>query len=182
MLDFLKEGTLQIHKNVERHNLAKHILSHTITPEIYEQLLLQNYITYYSIEEELLKNTKKIRPTLKTFISTEKSDFLRNDLEKIGIFKKMNLRIKELNITSEAAVIGALYVIEGSMMGTAIIGKHISNCDAIKEICQHIFYKQNPKQLAKRWKSFKDCIQQIDFNDQERDESLQSAKQTFLLF
>ena len=86
MMNKLREATASLHEQIEKENLARHILDHSISLEDYKLLLLQNYIAYavtekaiaahlvgykgakhLQLEKDLLELQVEIPPFLKLF-------------------------------------------------------------------------------------------------------------------
>ncbi len=183
MLNYLKQGTETLHREVEKSNLAKYILDHSITLELYKKLLIQNYHSYLTIEEQLGQNIAVVNDNLQSFIDTEKSDKLWRDIKGISSFaQELNPIETNFFITSEAEAIGALYVIEGSMLGGLLISKHLQQCESLQLIKTHHFFKSNPKNSMKRWKNFSETVNNIKFSDGDREKAIVSAQKSFLIF
>ena len=54
MLQTLREQTATLHKEIEKDNTAGLIMDHSITLEEYKLLLLQNYLAYKIVEDEMM--------------------------------------------------------------------------------------------------------------------------------
>lgn len=183
MIKFLKEGTTSIHSEVEQTNLAKHIMDHSITPEVFKRLLIQNYYAYYTIEKQLQQNTEKVSSNLKAFIDTKKSRKLLKDLNNLdNTFKAISLENLNFKIESELDAIGALYVIEGSMLGGLLISKHLDHCSNLSNIKTQQFFKSDPKNSMMRWKNFTTTVNEMTFTEDQKQSALQTAKKTFQVF
>jgi len=183
MLNYLKKETENVHREVEKHNLAQHIMDHSITTECYERLLIQNYYYYRTIEQELWRNKNITSDLLKPFFDLEKSEKLLKDIKAFNTsFDISKNPVIDFLITSEIEAIGALYVIEGSMLGGLLISKHISKCIHLKNIKQHHFFSTNPKHSMHRWETFAETINQLSFTNEEKEKAVVSAKKSFLVF
>jgi len=79
--------------------------------------------------------------------------------------------------------IGALYVIEGSMLGTLLLSRNIIECDNLKNITSHSFFNlNNHKEKVNNWKSFSDIVNNKVFSESERKDASLVAEETFRLF
>lgn len=183
MLDYLKKGTRKLHQEVERYSLARYAMDRTITLDGYKKLLLQNYCSYSLIEQELIRNCQKLRATLQPFVSDIKSKALCLDLTALHMSCKMtDGKDMPFVLNSEAEAIGALYVIEGSMLGGMVIFKGLNQCPDLREIEKHHFFEQNAKLVSRRWKQFCNTLDSIEFTGNERKAALSGACNTFRVF
>jgi len=181
MLDFLKLETQKLHKQVEMSYLSKSILDHSITLNQYKQLLIHNYFCYKIVEQELVKKRELVDKELGLFISFEKSEKLLNDIHSIDPQFDLNLKIP-FHVNSEFEIMGALYVIEGSMLGGSLINKHIKQCKYLETIPPQQFFNRNAKQVIKRWKLFTHYINTKAVTNKGKTEAVLLAKNTFELF
>jgi len=183
VLEYLKAQTQSIHKAVEKDNIAKYILDHTITKKQYKQLLLQNYNIYRMVEEALVKSKHIINNDLKEFLNYSKSDALFKDLQSIDNITINDLKTNTLEFKDEAEIIGALYVIEGSMLGTLLLGKNIEKCKMLNTINAHNFFNQNDhKKIIERWKTFSRLINKKEYTENEKYIASESARRIFFFF
>jgi len=182
MLRYLKEQTKLIHNQVEKDNLAKHILNHTITLNQYKQLLINNYNAYKSVEQVLVKSKNLACNSLKPYLNFNKSDSLHKDLLQ---FENENIEIKLSNfrIENQAHLIGALYVIQGSMLGSLLIAKNIPKCESIKKITFHNFFDQyKHKNRVNLWKEFCEIVNKKTFTEVQKKSAGYKAQQVFKIF
>lgn len=183
MLEFLKTHTQEIHKAVEASNPSKFILDHSITIQQYKELLLYNYSAYKIIEQELYEKKDLVAPELRFFISTNKSERLLKDIKGIDPLLSLDLDPnRTFSVSSRLEIIGALYVIEGSMLGGLIINKHLRACKALVTIKRHHFFSDDAKAITSRWKAFINVVNAQNFSTKEKELALLSAKKVFTLF
>ncbi|TVZ53328.1 biliverdin-producing heme oxygenase [Dokdonia sp. Hel_I_53] len=181
ILEKLKADTFEIHKEVEKDNLAKFIMDESITQTQYEILLRQNFKVYKAVEDFVNSHYDILPQELKAFTGYEKTNRLAKDINSFS-----NLPLPQpYKIASNrdlATVIGLLYVIEGSMLGGMMMSKKIQSCAHLSHIDTHHFYHSNVKESAARWKNFKAVLTSITFSDQESENAVASAMKTFSLF
>jgi len=180
MLDFLKEQTKTIHDNVEGTNLAKYIVDGSMSLAQYKTYLVQNYHSYKAVEDALVSNKSMIREELHGFINKNKSEHLRKDIENLNVTIPENPKQMEFN--SEVEAIGALYVIQGSMIGGNLISKKLRTCPELEAIETHHFFDFCVKDSMKLWSTFKNIVNSAEFSEAEHQEALASAKKAFLCF
>jgi len=171
MLNRLREETAELHRELEKDNLANKIMDQSIDLEEYKNLLFQNFLAYENAEAEITK-----------FISgysSDKSMRLKKDLRGIGV---ENFACSlDFSCTSEAEAIGAAYVLEGSAMGGMLIGKELKKCSFFDEIPEQLFFN-GKRDGIKGWNEYLKFLRSRDFSDAEIDSAASKAKETFLLF
>jgi len=183
MLGYLKEHTKAIHSQVESVNLAKHIVNHSITLEAYKELLTSNYAIYKAIEQKLIAHKNLVCNDLKAYVNTDKSDSLEKDLLQFGNVQINSIDLSNILIESEAEVIGALYVVEGSMLGSLLIANNISKCQALKHLNYHNFFNRHDhKNMVAHWKGFCKIVGKKTFSVEQKRNAGTMAKQIFRLF
>lgn len=180
MLSYLREQTTTLHKEIEETNLAKYIIDSSITLDQYKKLLLKNYICYKTLEDTLIANKQLVRSEFHPFIAQRKSDYFFKDLSFWGDVSIP--QINNLKITSEAEAIAIIYVIEGSMLGSALIANKIGTCSELKNIKEHHFYGNYIKSNKTNWKTFKNLVNEIEFTKNDIQKALAAAKNAFLCF
>lgn len=181
MLEFLKENTHSIHNEVERLSLAQYIIDHTINVETFNEFLLRNFQAYNCIEQQLVASKHLVDKVLRPLISTDKSDCLYKSLIVPSTAKVLN-KNRSLSLSTRAECVGALYVIEGSMLGSNLINKHIKKCPNLNNEDQEFFYFSKNQTSVKRWQRFSSTVNQLVFNEAETKEALSSANKTFNIF
>lgn len=171
ILNRLREETAELHKELEKDNLANKIMDHSISPDEYKTLLIQNFIAYSKAETEIAKYLPDS--------NTDKTVRLNADLDKMGV-KNLDFHLN-FSCNSEAEAIGAAYVIEGSAMGGMIIGKEIKNCASLRHISEQQFFN-GKRSNVKKWNEYLKFLRSREFTDAEVEAASKKAKETFLLF
>ncbi|RKS50534.1 heme oxygenase [Gillisia mitskevichiae] len=174
MINSLREHTRSLHKEIEKDNLAGLIMDHSISLEEYKTLLLQNYISYKTVEKAVL-------PFIEDFGSL-KSDQLEKDLK----FLDVDLNLVEgfendISCSNKVEALGAAYVLEGSVLGGMMIAKELKNCKKLETIKEHHFFNGNRNNTA-GWKTFLKLINSQDFSEEEKLQASNKAKETFTFF
>ncbi len=181
ILDHLKTQTAKLHKETEQDNLARFILDHTITTEQYADLLRQNAYAYGAVDAFLNRNSSAIPDYLKTFADGSKSRALHEDLNQLG-YTAPNAEMEKQSTTSEAQILGMLYVTEGSMLGGLLIRKNLANCKQLPAHLEHHFFGKTPQQVMARWQAFKEAVADRNYSQGQLDEAVAGAHDTFGLF
>lgn len=174
MINSLREHTRSLHKEIEKDNLAGLIMDHSISLEEYKTLLLQNYISYKTVEKAVL-------PFIEDFGSL-KSDQLEKDLK----FLDVDLNLVEgfendISCSNKVEALGAAYVVEGSVLGGMMIAKELENCKKLETIKEHHFFNGDRTNTA-GWKTFLKQINSQDFSEEEKLQASNKAKETFTFF
>lgn len=171
ILEQLKEATASLHEQIEQQNPAQDILNHSIDLPAYKELLLQNYHAYRHVESQ----TAPFLP----FLGADKSDRLREDLEALNLSPvERNL---DFQVQNRAEAFGAAYVVEGSALGGMVLAKHLQQCEQLKGLGDQQFFSGDKDSLS-TWKRFKQELVAQEFSDEEKEELLAKAQETFLFF
>lgn len=174
MLERLRSATEELHREIEKDNLAAKIIDHSISLREYKLLLLQNYIAYKISEKEIEKHLPNWE--------SDKSDRLEKDLEVLkvdtGIYKDFEPHFK---VNSYAEALGAAYVLEGSALGGMQIGKALANCPALEELPSQHFFTPN-REAMQGWNDFLKLIRNSEFSEEEKEAAALKAQETFKFF
>ncbi|MGB5820852.1 MAG: biliverdin-producing heme oxygenase [Saonia sp.] len=183
MLDFLKKETRELHHEIEASSLAKYILDHSISVECYKRFLLQNYCSYVTIEQELVRNQNLVKVELRPYISNKKSEGLHLDLTSLGeSIDSYDTNAPSFSIHSETEAIGALYVLEGSMLGSMVISKNLAKCPKLEEIETYSFFGNESKDVVNRWRTYCSHIDHRTFSNEDKTNALMTARRVFQIF
>ncbi|RZS99857.1 biliverdin-producing heme oxygenase [Aquimarina brevivitae] len=180
----LKEKTAEAHKNTESNNSAKYIIDHSITKHQYTRLLLANYNVYSVVEEKITQQSKHLPVALHDFISSDKSNRLERDLLNAGVTNLHHQKSNDvlLEIAKPMQAIGAMYVIEGSMLGGIMIANHLEHCKALRDLKEHHFFGGDPKIHIQRWKKFVNALDSLAVTETELHDIITGANATFQYF
>ncbi len=174
MLNSLREHTQSLHKEIEKDNLAGFIMDHSISMHQYKTLLLQNYIAYKIVENE-------VSPYLEDY-SSIKSDQLKKDLDALKVDTTLVLRfVGDFQCENKMEALGAAYVVEGSVLGGLIIAKELKNCKHLREIQNHHFFNGDRKNMD-GWKQFCKQVKSNQYSEVEINQATEKAKETFIFF
>lgn len=174
MLTKLRDATGDLHREIEKDNLAALIVSNEISKEDYKLLLLQNYIAYAVTEPCIAKYLDHYE--------IQKTPRLLKDLEQLDVITILPARVREtFRIVNRAEALGAAYVVEGSALGGMIIAKQIKNCPSLQEIEDHHFFNGN-RENVKSWNAFTKFLKKQEFTPLEEIHAIDKAKETFLFF
>ncbi|WBL26963.1 biliverdin-producing heme oxygenase [Zunongwangia sp. HGR-M22] len=175
MLETLRKETSDLHKEIESDNAASLIMDHAITLEEYRTLLLQNFLAYRIVEDEI----KQFYPNF----STDKSERLAIDLKMLGVEFETALSYfkNDFYCRDKIEALGASYVLEGSAMGGMLIAKELQHCEHLKDISQHHFFNGDRKNVE-GWKQFMKEVSSKEFTEEEIQIATAKAQETFRFF
>ncbi|MCL6218861.1 biliverdin-producing heme oxygenase [Zunongwangia pacifica] len=175
MLQTLREQTSALHKEIEKDNTAGLIMDHSITMSEYKLLLLQNYLAYKIVEDEI----KRFQPQF----STDKSERLAEDLILLNVdFEAPIASFKgDFHCNDEIEALGAAYVLEGSAMGGMLIARELQDCTNLASIAKHHFFNGDRKNVQ-GWKEFMKKVNSREFSAEETQKATLKAQETFLFF
>lgn len=171
IIERFREETRQLHEEIEQENLANQIMNHSIDPETYKLLLLQNYLAYRSVENAIFERLPQMQP--------EKYLRLEKDLEALDI--SVSPIAAEFSCENRAEAYGAAYVVEGSALGGMLIAKNLKQCQKLENIEDFFFFSGKKDQLES-WKDFKKALAEEDFSEEQIQLSIEKAKDTFRFF
>lgn len=175
MINKLREETAELHKQIEKDNLAGLIMTHEISQEDYKLLLLQNYLAYQIVEEEI---TPFYDITGSGRLERLKKDLKALDIDPSEALSEMK---GEFKCSSKSEAMGAAYVVEGSALGGMMISKELKSCHKLSHIEEHHFFNGDRKNL-KSWNNFLKIIKNTNFNEEEEEKAAEKACDTFRFF
>ena len=170
ILERLREETRSAHIDLEKISGADKIIDHSINLDQYIKLLRSNYIAYAKAESRLL-------PLQNESIAS----WIQQDLQSINAHLPQ-IETKESEKLGVPTQLGIKYVIEGSLLGGAMIAQHITKCPALAHLAKQNFYASATPERAMRWRDFVGIMKSKDFTGQESQEIIDAANQTFELF
>lgn len=174
MITKLKNATEELHREIEKDNLAGLIISNEIDLEDYKLLLLQNYIAYSITEPAIAKYLDGYK--------IQKSPRLLKDLDQLGVTCAPTPKLREMfRVINRAEALGAAYVVEGSALGGMMISRQIANCPALANIQNHHFFNGD-RENVKSWNAFSKFLKKQEFTALEEIQVIDKAKDTFVFF
>lgn len=137
ILEQLREQTRPAHLALENQPLLKNLLSTWLTQAEYAQLLMSMLVFYQSLESELIPAAEAIlkRHPDPDYRYLPRAPLLANDCQVLGCassnvsYPPFKLRLNK----NGAYLLGVLYVIEGSTLGSRVIAEHLTQTLGINE-------------------------------------------------
>ena len=154
ILQRLRSETRAAHESLEQISGADKILNHSISLEEYSALLKSNYIAYAKAESQLA-------PLQNESIAS----WIQKDVQ--ALEAELPRASGSNDQKSDTAKLGVQYVIEGSLLGGAMIAKHITQCPALKNLPVQQFYAAGSPDRTNRWREFVTMMNSKDLTEQE---------------
>jgi heme oxygenase len=174
---YLKERTAPSHQALEQRMVA--LIRQIRSGKDYAQFLKLMYGYYAAVEDRIAKFVNNKPP--RDFRKRRKADRLLNDITQFSTQEAMDLCDQLPAVHSYASALGAMYVLEGSVLGGRIIAQMIRDQLDSQESPGFSFFLGYGEDTGAMWQSFKEDLEQ-PFNDDEREEIVQAANDTFLRF
>jgi heme oxygenase len=178
ILQSLKEETNLLHDIVDKSSGADKIISHSITKNEFANLLTKNYLAYSTIDANIdnFGQEDLVKPI---YFLPRISNWVAKDLQKIS--SSLPIINTSFFLNNKFEALGAIYVTEGSLLGGLFIGKHLTECNNLKNSIQSEFYTTDKSRLN-RWKIFKNYLNEKKFTDSEIRKIIDGAKKSFSFF
>lgn len=158
LLENLKEDTRPLHDQVEEAMESRQILNKDFSKQQYVQLL-QRLKAAHDVLEPAILNFKGIssHPQLEAAHRLGKRHALVMDLFLLN--GKGEVKIAKPTFNNEYQAWGAMYVLEGSTLGGAMIHKHLQTLGW--ETPAFNFYSYYGSETGAKWKTFKEIITDV---------------------
>lgn len=172
----LKERTAHLHDTIENVTRSKKIFDGTFTVEDYKNLLhINGYIVNSFIDNIFNALPEDITSRLKFTAASKKAAIARDAQELDMVIDETPVALVENN---PAYALGALYVMEGSMLGGNVIAKNLKKHEAFAGHKFHYFtfYKD---MLGSNWKDFLGTLSGTVRDEADIESSVKGATQVY---
>jgi len=176
----IKQATAHLHDQLEQKMFVGQIMDGSLTFEQYQTILTVNYATHLAAEDFLFDNlSNEFRQKL-DIESRIKLPSLLRDLEEInsatGSSPKNTPDFIDLN--SDAAILGAMYVLEGATLGGNVIVKRLkTNGQLLPYNLNYHYYQVYGDQLGLKWKQFLEILNALP--EPEHEAAIKNALNLF---
>lgn len=151
LLERLKRETRPAHDRIET---AMDLERRIATRDGYKDLLIRFYGFHVAWE----KAAYNLAPDKTFFESRCKAKLLSKDLAALGMADDEIIRLPQCNplmpLPSPAAVLGSMYVVEGSTLGGAIIAREVERRLGLGAETGCAYFKSYGRETAVMWKQF----------------------------
>lgn len=174
--DLLKTNTANYHDEIETKLESKRLFDGTFTQENYYKMLLVNhqFIKAYEGEIHSLLNEKDLN--LLNEINFNKLKLIEKDLVELNLNPNPLTPIE--NLENRAEALGALYVIEGSMLGGMVIAKQLKKYPELEKASFNYFGHYG-SHIGPIWKSFVSYMNENLITEEEKQFALEGAKKAY---
>jgi heme oxygenase len=171
----IKEATKTAHLNLEKTVIGK-LKAIGNTADYAE--FLKYFYTYFSQVEKAIAPyiTTELLPDYK---ERRNSSFIKHDIEALGATVADVPTISVPVINNQLQALGALYVMEGSIMGGSIIVKMLERMDISTGIS---FFSGYGAATGQMWGTFVGVMNQAAASTEEEAIAIQTANETFSRF
>lgn len=171
----IKEATTQAHQKLEKKVVQK--LKAIRSNEDYADLLRHFYAYFSHLEKAIAEYiTPDLLPDYK---DRRNSSYLKRDIEELGSTVNDLPETNVPEISGPIQALGALYVMEGSIMGGRIIVQMLEKYGVTKGVSFFSGYQEATGQM---WGTFTGVLNQAAKTDEDQVLAIQAANETFANF
>lgn len=160
----IKQATAHLHDQLEQKMFTGQIMDGSLTFEQYQTILTVNYATHLAVEDFLFDGlSDELRQKL-DIENREKLPALLRDLEEINSATSNSPKNAPdfIDLNSDAAILGAMYVLEGATLGGNVIVKRLkTNAQLLPYNLNYHYYQAYGNQLGLKWKQFLEVLNAI---------------------
>lgn len=181
----IREATRAEHDDIESHlDLSR--------PDFelgqYARLLQKYHAFYQALEQFLLERAAQASGFARFYCRDRlKTAWLASDLKALGARDdtpadaSLRERLAAL-FASEQRLLGALYVIEGSMLGGAVLSKQFRRRFGLARETGAMFFTGYGSETREKWLALIELLGQFDHDPAARSEAIEGARSMFRLF
>lgn len=180
IIEKLKKETRSLHDEVEAAMGSEELMRDDFSKERYKLLLQNLWQAHSALEPAVLQHERIARhPELEVERRLHKRKLLAEDLAELSAEPGEPMPVIDLPTLPQAW--GAMYVLEGSSLGGAMIYKHLKKLNW--DVQAFRFYNCYGKDTGKLWSRFKTILQQENEPAEENlEELLQGANTAYGTF
>jgi len=193
VMDALRESTKDMHNETEGHDFQKQLGSGTVRQDRYVAYLGQLYLMHKHLGELLTRaasTDKRVAAVLAPYHSDLSA--VIGDLEYFSVSPHSVVPLSstagllsymdELARRSSLALLGFLYVLEGSTNGAKFMAKTLRSGMNLPEDRGASYFDRYGDQQRERWSNFKETMNAQGFNQSEIEAIVCEAKRLFQTF
>jgi Heme oxygenase len=171
----IKDETSDLHRRTEGSRLSVALMSETLDEKTYGNYLfrMKEIVKYY--EENIYPQLKNVVNDIE---ERRKLHLINDDLSVLQT--DLSPRLFTLPpASSTAALLGYMYVLEGSSLGSAMIYKQVSRIINITESRGSAFFTSYGASLSSKWKSFLEMLSEHALEETNAREIIRGARVAF---
>lgn len=171
----IKEATKEAHLQLEKKVVQQ--LKAIRSNSDYAEFLKNFYAYFHNVEKAIAPYiTKEVLPD---YAQRRNSSYLKNDIEALGGNVNDLPATTVPDITNTIQALGALYVMEGSIMGGSIIVKMLEKGGVTDGVS---FFSGYGEATGQMWGTFVGILNSHATNETEEAQAIQTANDTFSQF
>jgi heme oxygenase (biliverdin-IX-beta and delta-forming) len=181
----LKTETKPSHDSVERFAHSDKIMDHSLSLDQYRELIVSQYLLHHHLEAQLAEVLSPEQLAALEFDQRRKLPFLAQDLAEVapGAPEDATDLLADYRLASVYDALGAMYVLEGSTLGGAVIRRELAkNPHLVGQVADFRYYGCYGPLIGERWKNFQGLLNAWAVTDEQQDAVVAKAKETFALF
>jgi heme oxygenase len=187
-MERLRTDTREDHEATEATLLSRAINAGTVSREAYKAQLRAYHQVHHAIERSLeaaAKESKAVRAVVEQ--AGKKTPALSDDLDRLADVVALDspaLRtavaalVRVVSPVNTAAVLGALYVLEGSSLGATVLLPKLQQALSLKKEGLS-FYRGHGAETRSRWNAFGERMDQALADPASQEVAIASARATF---
>lgn len=161
----IKQATASLHDKLEQNMFVDQIMDGSLTFEQYQIILHLNFIIHTAVEDYLFNALSAELQEKLDIKSRMKLNTLLLDFQEIEVpvgWHNTGTPPDYIDLSSDASILGAMYVLEGAILGGNVIVKRLkTNEHLIPYNLNYHYYQVYGDQLGLKWKQFLEVLNAI---------------------
>lgn len=170
----IKEVTKEAHQQLEKKVVLKIKAIHSSAD--YATFLKYFYAYFNAVEKAIAPYATTMLPD---YDKRRSASYLKADIEALGATTDELPEAQAPQITNAAEAMGALYVLEGSIMGGPYIVQMLQKRGIEKGFS---FFSGYGADSGHMWKAFQDALNEVGSEEEAGQQAMQKAAETFACF
>lgn len=184
ILERLKEGTSDAHRQIEDNDYARSMMDKTMTLEQYTHYLALFYGFLKPLEQKAIQSGLTAQTGLNMELRS-KTQWLEQDLLHLGMnheqIEALPLCSQLPDLSTAARLIGSFYVIEGSTLGGQVITKQLMKFLPVEPNAGISYFNGYGTHTRDRWLTFRELVVANSESEEQREQMVHAASETFTL-
>ena len=193
VMDLLRESTSEMHNSAEANEFQHKLSGAKVEKDELAKYLQQLYLIHQSVSS-LIEQKQTSNTALRHVVRDYHHDLtcIINDIEYLGEKPELAEPLKSTadliasmtatSMSTPAALLGYLYVLEGSTNGAKFLAKALRKGLDLPVEAGASYFDRYGEQQRERWNGFKQAMNEVDFTTEERDKPVSTATETFQTF
>lgn len=193
VMELLRDSTAELHTSAEANEFQHQLGSGKVDKKHFSRYLEQLYLMHKRLAD-LLNESKPANHAVNHVVKDYHLDLscLSKDLAYFGqkpdgasplkATAKLMDSMKSTAQNDTAALLGYLYVLEGSTNGAKFMAKALRAGLELPEDAGASYFDRYGDAQRERWTAFKTAMNELDFSEKERDSLVTRAKEIFHSF